>query len=411
MPSGHRVLFSWDLHDGLAKHPEDNCRDAEGNLTDHRSIWWDHGVAEVAQRFDDFFRRYREAGGEVDALILDFEEGLSNWSLRRDTERYRAIMADPRFQPVAARLGFRDLMPVMDWQTRGGQEREYYRIWNALMEERAAEYVRQAIYQPVRKYFPNVKMSNWESFYNAPLYACPDQNGYQHSRYSMGRHVGTHQSANLYCRLGSVRGSVLPGGTEPYSAGPFEAFRLSVNCMRSMVLSSNAPVWPWISYKRFKESWVRETDLYQELIFHARLCGPDQFLYWNPRPNRPGQNSPEQADEAQDRLLSDCLHQLDKLVGAADRRTLIENLAGWYDNYVLTGLRVDGRSVWRFTPKLAPNQKREEMLRNKSPATFRIAGQEIRFPGGTVHTPDRELSDQGFWIIAPLGPKPVVGKW
>jgi hypothetical protein len=408
MPPGHRVLFSWDLHNGLARHREDNCRDADGKLTRHQGIWWDHGTAEIAQRFDDFFRRYREVGGEVDALVLDFEEGMSNWSLRRDTNRYHAIMADPRFEPVAARLGFRDLMTVMDWQAQGGKEREHYRIWNALMEERAADYVRRAIYEPIRKHFPNIKMSNWESSYNASQYACPDRNGYQHSRHSAGVHVGTHQSVNLYCWLGNLRRVVMPGGAEPYGAGPFEAFRLSVNSMRTMVLSSNVPAWPWISHKRFKESWVRESDLYQELIFHAGLCGPDQFLYWNPRPNRPGQNLQEHGDEAQDQLLSECLSELDELVGTADRKRLVQNLAGWYDDFVLTGMSAGGRTVWRFTPKLLANQKREDVLHSKAPVTFRTAQKEIRFSEGTVHARDRELSDQGYWIIGPLHAKPTI---
>jgi hypothetical protein len=33
MPKGHRVLFSWDLHDGLARHPEDVCRANDGTPT------------------------------------------------------------------------------------------------------------------------------------------------------------------------------------------------------------------------------------------------------------------------------------------------------------------------------------------------------------------------------------------
>jgi hypothetical protein len=199
-------------------------------------------------------------------------------------------------------------------------------------------------------------------------------------------------------------------GRGPYGDGPFEAFRHSLNRMRAMILSTNVPAWPWLSYKHFNESEVRESDLYQELIFHAGLCGADQFLYWNPRPKTPAQPGENDPDEDQDRLLSDCLHELDEMVGAADRRTLVHSLSGWYDDYVLTGMSTGERTVWRFTPKLASTQKREGVLRSKAPVTFRTVSTEIKFPAGTVVARAGELSNQGYWIIASPGTQPVISE-
>ena len=408
MPEGHRVVLSWDLHRWYHNNPLDCCRDPAGKLTDQPGIWWDHGVEEIAARFDDFFARYKAIGGRVDAVVLDAEVGLSNWALGRYEERYRAIMADPRFEPIARQLGFRDLLTVMNWQQQRGPAQEHFRIWNGLMHRRVAQYVNRAVYEPIRKHYPHVKLSNWGGYYNAPEFACPDLNGHEQSRFSRGAHVGTHQSGHLYCEIGQIGRRTLPGGNRPYGDSPFAGFRLSVNRMRSMVLSSDVPVWPWISHKQYQGSRVRESDLYQELIFHAGLCGPDAFLFWNPQKRLQTQKSEHFTDDSQDRLVSDCLRQLEELVGTADRKTLVTGLAGWYDDYVLTGMHADGRTVWRFTPRLEAGQTWRDTQVDPAAATFRVGGTTVHIPGGTVHRAMDDLSTQGLWIIAPAESRPIV---
>jgi subtilisin-like proprotein convertase family protein/Ca2+-binding EF-hand superfamily protein len=409
MPEGHRVLFSWNLHGGINGHPDDRCRDAEGNLTKWTSLWWDHGVEQNAQRFDDFFRRYRAIGGKLDTLVLDYEVGMMNWVIR-DEDHYRAIMADARFEPITAQLGFRDLMTVKYYLRYRGKERSHYLIWNALMHERATEYLNRAFYEPVRKYFPDVQMSNYGYFDGKPPHTCPDSYGHDDRQFSTGApmHVGTHQSRSLYCQVRHIRDRVLSGGHRPYGDSPFAGFRLGVNQMRSMVLSGDVPVAPWISHKRYGASRIKYGDLYQELIFHVGLCGPDVFLLWNPQVWRKDRNSGALTELGlQDRLVSDCLHRLDELVGAADRKTRVEALAGWYDDFVLSGMNAGGRSVWRLTPNLGI-RTRQELVQGTSPLVFCIGPTEVRIPGGELYRPEQELSHEGFWILAPADSRPVV---
>ena len=408
MPDGHRVLLSWDLHRWYHTDPRDYCRDAAGNPTGQPGIWWEHGVVEIAARFDDFFGRYKSIGGQVDAVVLDSEVNLSNWALGRKEQRYRAIMADPRFDPIAKQLGFRDLLTVMNWQQQSGPAQDHFRIWNALMHRRVVDYVNRAVYEPIGKHYPGVKLSNWGGCYNAPEFACPDLNGHELSRFSPGAHVGTHQSGHLYCEIAQLSRRTFHGGRQPYGDSPFAGFRLSVNRMRSMALSSDVPVWPWISHKQYRDSRVRASGLYQELIFHAGLCGPDAFLLWNPRRRLATQQPEHFADDAQDKLVDDCLRQLNELVGTADQKTLVTGLAGWYDDYVLTGMQAGGRSVWRFTPELEPGQTWQDTLTTASPPTFHTGTTTIRIPNGTVHRPREELSDEGVWITAPADARPVI---
>lgn len=407
MPEGHRALFSWDVHRTLSQDQQDYCRTADGKRTDQPGIWWDHGVEAVARTFDDFFKRYKDLGGKLDAFVLDSEDGLSNWHFGDKPQRWQAIAADPRFAPLATQLGFTDLMTVCRWWEQKGDARDNLRRWNALQQKRVAAYVNRAVYEPIRRHFPNVRMSNYGDSYNAARFCCPDINGWDYAKFGEGAHVGTHQSASLYGWVGQLRDRKLDG-RRPYGATPFAAFRLSVNGMRSMVLSSPVPVQPWLSHKQFNESLFRTSDLYQELIFHVGLSGPDVFLYWNPLPWRKDQDRSEFTDAGQDRLFSGCLEQLDELAGAADRKTLVADLAGWYDDYVLTGMQAGGRTVWRFTPNLPDGAPLEGVLVSESPATFKVGDRTVTIPGGRIREPRAALSKAGYWIVAPAGTRPVV---
>ncbi len=407
MPPGHRVLFSWDVHRSMPRHPADACRKPDGTLTKTPGIWWDRGAAEVAGLFDAFFAKYKALGGEVDAFVLDHEDGLSNWHIRNDPNRYRAIEADPRFDAVAEQLGFRDLETVRNWrQPRGPTYGRHYR-WNQLMARRVAAYNNRAVFEPLRKHFPDAVMSNYSHNYNAPPHGCPDHNGHEQFRFGRGAHVGTHQSGALYASIGQISRRKLDGET-PFGDGAWQGFLLSVNRMRSMKLSAPVPVQPWVSHKNFHNSRIRESDLYQELVFHAALSGADPILYWNPRPWRRDQDPNLYADARQDNLVSDLLRRLDGLVGYAGRKTLVDHLAPWDAAYVLTGMAAAGRTVWRFTPRLEGEAGLADTLVADDPPTFGVPGRTVIIPGGRLHRPPEPLSRRGCWILAAPGARPVV---
>ena len=96
------------------------------------------------------------------------------------------------------------------------------------------------------------------------------------------------------------------------------------------------------------------------------------------------------------------------MVGTADRKTLVTELAGWYDDYVLTGMKSGDRTVWRFTPKLQAGETWRDTQADPSAATFRIGSTTVQIPGGVVHQQADALSDQGVWIIAPVDSRPVI---
>jgi hypothetical protein len=281
------------------------------------------------------------------------------------------------------------------------------------MERRQAEYFKTAIFEPVRRHFPEANMSNFGYAYSGPDHVCPDRNGYEHCRFGVGAHVGTHQSPPAYGWLGNIRhwrvqadGLQFDGNGPPYGASPFAAFRLSVNQVRSSRLSSDVPLMPWVSHKRFAESWLRDSDLYQELILHCGLSGPDALLLWNPRRRSERENADHHTSPDQEQLLSDCLVELNDIAGDGRRETLVESLAGWGEDHVLTGMRCGERSVWRFTPKLTEDGSVESMVAREYPATFRTAEREIAFADGAIYRPEHPVSLDGIWVIASADTRP-----
>jgi hypothetical protein len=99
-------------------------------------------------------------------------------------------------------------------------------------------------------------------------------------------------------------------------------------------------------------------------------------------------------------MVNACLKRLDGLVGAADRRTLVTELVDWYADFVVTGLRTGGKTVWRFTPRMQRGETVDKYLVQKAPARFRTRQYDVAFTGD-VFGPDKILSRQGFWIVGP----------
>ena len=408
LPRGRRVLFLWEFTRDIHVHPDDYCRDRAGKLTDVRGIWWDHGVERIAGRLDAWFSAFKQQGGQVDVVVLDNEVGLSNWTFGREPARWEAITEDPRFDDVAEQLGFRDLSLVRNWR-----QGSHYHHWNDLMKQRQADAFTRAVYDPIRRHFPDVAFSNYSYYASDPQHICPDINGHWSDEVGGDHTVGTHQSLPLYGWVGQLQrfrlvdGRFLRSGRGPqYGDSAFAGFRLAINQMRAAVLSSNTPVRPWVSHKRFRESRVRDADLYQELLFHTVLAGADGLLLWNPRPHRADLDPDHYSDEKQEQLLSDCLTRLDELLGDGPRRTLVEHLARWDGDHVLTGMLTDRGTLWRITPELQDGQLIREVLVSEDPPRFRTQQSDIRFPGGRLVRLDPPLSTCGWWVAAPADARP-----
>lgn len=339
-PPGRAAIFIWDLERDLLSDPRDVCRTPDGLPTEFLGVWPEHGVQVVRERVETFFTAFQKAGGRCDYLILDYEGGYSNWHMtEKRAERLAAIAADPRSADLRREMGTDDLAKIADLGTK------LYLKWNALtgvIKDRALD---EAVFNPVRRLYPAAKCSNYGSFIMSPANIVPETNG--HMAWS-DSFCGTHQSRSFYGTIGQLRNRVL-AGDKPYGNAPFSVLRYHLNTLRAILRSSEAPFQPWISHKAFVESQFRDNDYYQELLYHLALSGITDVLYWNPGVWRKDQDPAGWRTDEQDRLVNQCLSELNARFDDAPRTCVTYQPIPWDSAVLVTGMKVGERYLWRVT--------------------------------------------------------------
>jgi hypothetical protein len=350
IPEGHRALFSWDMENGLLSDPQDVCQTPDGKPTSQLGVWPEHGVEIVRVRFDDFFHRFKTAGGKMDVFVMDFEGGYSNWAMggMEHKDRWLAIQNDPRFPALAKRLGFSDLLTVANWNSG-----RHYLQWNAVTDGLVDEALNKAAFDVARKYFPDVRCSNYGSYVMTEKNAVPDLNG--HWQWRDGIPAGTDQSTALYTSIGQLAGQSL-GGVSPYGQSPFAGMLLNLNSLRAMRRSSPAPIQPWLAWQRYAGdgpgrpvATVGGTPYYTELVYHAILLGAQDILFWNPHPWAAGQKPESMSMPLDEKLLDGILAEMDKRLQSWKRTPITFGAIPWDTGYMATGMQVDKQCLWRIT--------------------------------------------------------------
>jgi len=339
-PHGLAALILGDMARDFIDHPQDQCRTAEGAPTGFPSPFLDRGVAVLKHRADWFFSRFKAAGGRLDLMILDFEKGFSNWQSSAD--QIRAIWDDPRSKKWIAQSGIKDINRVIDW--RRGTD---YLHWNAVMGKRVNQALNRALFDPVGRWYPGVKSSNFGGYIMTEKNVVPDLNG--HFQFSLA-HGGTHSSPSFYGHIGGLANQRL-GGKKAYGQSPFAVLRWHLNTMRAAIRSSNDPMMPWVSNKQYPKSVFRDNPYYEELIYHLALSGADGFLYWNPRyPRKRHQQSTGLTADEQDRIFDSCLRTLNEHLGRKPRQCLTTGPIPWDSRLLATGMLIgDDEVLWRVT--------------------------------------------------------------
>ena len=141
------------------------------------------------------------------------------------------------------------------------------------------------------------------------------------------------------------------------------------------------------------------------LQFHDR--------FFNPPPPFVPDHKPKD-----DKLLADCLAELDVVAGCAGNAPLwLDPLQRWTAGFVLSGATVGGaRQIWR----LSCNATTACVPKSEAPLVFSVprmdgsggVGDRIAFAAGAaVFTPSAPVSTGGVWVSAPVdAPVPVITK-
>ena len=197
---------------------------ADGQPTDYYTIWMDRWVTQAAAKLTAFLTQYKALGGKLDMLVADIEHGMDLHVLQYYEQRidpnapmtrslWQAIVEDPRWPSVKALLIARGLTEadltataMAQWSATGREAA----IWNAVMEERQADYLNAAIYAPLKAIFPDATLMNFNQYMRTSTIPSGTFYSTHDSPYSVGTILGNSQSVALYGFTGPV---ITPTGT------------------------------------------------------------------------------------------------------------------------------------------------------------------------------------------------------
>ena len=359
MPVGQRGFI---LHDyGIDVDPGRNPADGH-------SLWWQHGIAGAANKTSYIAAALKAEGVDhVDYAILDFESGMSKSYLGQLTDTdVAAMLTDPRYPAdiTTPQSHLRDILtgepspPTKDKTPftvkHGNWDLDCYR-WNDLNRVRVAEFLNQALADPLTEAFPGIEVSNYGATRIARTLV-PDVNGHPTCRFSVGNvsavcgaAVGTHDSFSMYGTFGQLQHSGWQNNPDKdrfpstYNATPANAFRKVLNLARAAALARAAVgggsggMHVWVQPKEMvigKEPTPLAcpaliTDpaapcasgtYWEEALLHVAMSGVSAFGFWGTTGN----------DTAwTDRRLSDVLTELDEAIGAADRAPVNLTVVDW----------------------------------------------------------------------------------
>ena len=209
-----------------------------------------------------YFGLLKDAGVTPDFIVMDYEDGVSAWSV--PPSEVRRVMSDP---------SLRQLLPESVQQFTaadfdGPRWHDAIEAWNTWATNVMIDGLRQAVRDPARQVFgQDVAMSNWgDANPSTPIY---DLNGWDVRPDNAGS-VNGWSSVPAYLGGHGMR-------FEQYADSNWANFVNNLNTVRSL-LAAGENVAPWIS----DASYGGDPQLWAEQLRQFRASGVDTLLLWNP---------------------------------------------------------------------------------------------------------------------------------
>jgi hypothetical protein len=380
----------------LLRHPDDWYRAADGKNTGLKSPWPEHGIAFVQPRVHHLLDEFTRAGGWIDFLVLDFEDGLSYWAMANDRRAHiRQVVGDPRFAEWIKGGEWGALEDWQRWAMNPGWSKSHvpssnspkeaanevsggYQTWSVLMTGAVNRALNCTVFAPLRTHFPDARASNYQSYLIQRRYATPERNGHRVWYWGMPL-FGDTVSPAYYGIIGQFANLERPAG-QRMGKGPFQALLCELNHVRAIRRSSEVEIRPWIQRRSADDSQYLDSPYWRELILHLGLTGVRRFLYFNPISKRGGK--PDRVLAADDQALTEALAELMERVGSDGGPATREPLP-WDADVIASGWeRPDGTVLWRVTVR---------------PGTTRVSVQ----PGGKVVSVPTDHC--GVWLTSTQG--------
>lgn len=384
-------------------------------------IWEWSAVEEQAAYLDEFFNVYYHLGGELDGIYTDNEVTMCPWAFKSVPEgedkttfiwnRLESVVADPTYQnvirPRLVERGFEfnttNGNELYDVPYHNSAKDNAYLIWTAVLDTYKSECLTAGIYEPTKKYYPDVYYSNYQSNDRLAGY----YTGTAHRYYVGGNRIkaGTHSSPVLYS-AGTSKKYAPDGTVSVMEETPFAEMRSLVGGMRNVVISSpDGKTMPWVVSEYYhKFSYIDEDRPYfYEYLLHLGLCDPDAFLHYGPV----YYGGEEENVQGNIDGMRNVLEELNAYANKKDAVTLVDDSTYSKYPYVLSGMQTKGRFLWRITPDNTKLEEGQEFCtKEEGTPTFYIDGTTISFPQGKI-LPNIS-STYGYWVETPLDVYPVT---
>jgi hypothetical protein len=347
--------------------------------TAFRGPWLDNGVALVRGRIDALMAELKRLGAEIDCLVIDNETSLHAACFMDSGGALKAIENDPRWPALAASLGLPSVVSDMTWGSNK------YFLWTERMSGRFDAALNEAVFVPLRKYYPNASANQYMSGNLTAAVASPDLNGHFDRRRTAG--FGTHDTSEFYGWL--APGRITKCSDTSNTDMSWLALRVEVHKIRGMNTSSQRPKCAWIAAKSWQgETWgvvpFANSPMWDELILQLGMNGVRRFneLVIDDYTITGQQNI---AKRTADRTaLESVLVELEARVGSKGAfAPLTLAQPKWSDNVIASGLRIGETCVWRFS--FAPG----------------VGAVRVQMTDGSAATITRQPGRAGAWFTHP----------
>ena len=405
-------------------------------------VYLDHGVDQLKELCTAALKKMQEIGCPLEGIVVDTEYiGMGSWYLQDNANKdplfYNKIVSDPRYateiRPLLVERGFRFYEPVSEYTPEiysinhnlGDTYADSRDVWNTVMRLRLMGYLNEWCYEPLHTYYPDATMSDYQSTDTvAWIKGVADDGSVVGAVAGNTSKGGNTSNYNFYANRPSS--PFYTDGKQPvfknpptyneavYEASAYNMFRYDMNLAKRMYVSTDTKLLSfWLcehDYDTEQKGTVSNTPYYAEEILHLGLYDPQPFLgYIYSGAFLDANGKPDQA-AYEKRLypLNELMAELTRVAGYADRKP-IELPMAWNSEFMLTGMYVNGRNLWRITPNTELVSKENFKIEGTDP-TFYVAGQKITFPGGKI-IEDGNISVTGtcgYWVETAKDVTPIV---
>ena len=349
-PVGQRVLLLRFFVDDLTQHPADRCMSTNARgvatITTYQSPFLTNGIKRSQVRIEKFLDEFKAAGGAVDFVIFDNENYLGAWGMGMNG--LQAIENDSRFKSSYGKtIGFK--VSQIQWGN------VYHATWDALMIGIVDAAMNASAYEPVKKRFPNARVSNYESCVLKLANASPNCLGRPMWNKSSG--FGTEDAPSYYGGSTVTMAAAKFDGVNAIGSKPEDQFRFQLNRMRSVITSGGRSQMPWIAHRQFGKlaNWgpfecpMSSTKYWDEMVIQHVMHGANTLQVFNADAWEVG-SDPKLFNPKEDQFaLESIITDLNARLGANPGASRWFTVTGWADKVFATGRILSNGTLWRIS--------------------------------------------------------------